>query len=127
MKSYKGKGKNVVKTNEIRVLQKSGDEWYNVCNEKERGVYKVAMLKKDVVEYSNLLGSMSEWASEYLVSLSQTMVDGRWVWHVLLCEDKEGVKLQECHEVIGDTVEELRLNFLIRLAELRKERLDKVK
>lgn len=98
-----------------------------MCVTKKKEVCVMAMLKKDVVEYGNLLGSMSEWASEYLVSLSQTVVDGKWVWHVLLCEDKEGVKLQECHEVIGDTVEELRLNFLIRLAELRKERLDKVK
>lgn len=84
-------------------------------------------MKKEVLVYDELKREMSGWGSEYLLSLSQTVVDGRWVWHVLICEDKEGVKLQECHEVIGDTVEELRLNFLIKLAELRKERLDKIK
>lgn len=77
--------------------------------------------------YESLKREISGWGSEYVLSLSKTVVGGRWVWHVLICEDKEGVKLQECHEVIGDTVEELRLNFLIKLAELRKERLDKIK
>ena len=77
--------------------------------------------------YADLLDDLGLWASEYVVSLSRTVVDGEWVWHVLLCEDKVDVKLSECHEVVGKTVEELRMNFLIRLAELRKERLDKVK
>lgn len=84
-------------------------------------------MKKDILEYENLMRDVSSWASEYVVSLSRTVVEGEWVWHVLMCEDKVDVKLSECNEVIGKTVEELRMNFLIRLAELRKERLDKVK
>lgn len=79
------------------------------------------------MEYENLMRDVSSWASEYVVSLSKTVLEGEWVWHVLMCEDKVDVKLNECHEVIGKTVEELRMNFLIQLAELRKERLDKVK
>lgn len=79
------------------------------------------------MEYENLMRDVSSWASEYVVSLSKTVLEGEWVWHVLMCEDKVDVKLSECHEVIGKSVEELRMNFLIRLAELRKERLDKIK
>lgn len=77
--------------------------------------------------YESLMRDVSGWASEYVLSLSKTVVEGEWVWHVLMCEDKVDVKLNECYEVVGKTVEELRMNFLIKLADLRKERLDKLK
>lgn len=84
------------------------------------------MLKKDVVEFKEVLADMVSWGSEYLLSLSQTVVEDKWVWHLLIAYDKVGIKLEECEEVVGGTLEELRLNFLIKLAEMRKERLDKL-
>lgn len=84
------------------------------------------MLKKDVVEFKEVLADMSSWGSEYLLSLSKTVVEDKWVWHLLIAYDKVGIKLEECEEVIGGTLEELRLNFLIKLADMRKKRLDKL-
>lgn len=84
------------------------------------------MLKKDVVEFKEVLADMSSWGSEYLLSLSKTVIDDKWVWHLLIAYDKVGIKLEECEEVIGGTLEELRLNFLIKLADMRKKRLDKL-
>lgn len=84
-------------------------------------------MKNEIMVYESLIRDMSGWASEYVLSLSKMVVGGEWVWHVLMCEDKVDVKLSECYEIVGRTVEELRMNFLIRLAELRKEKLDKVK
>lgn len=84
------------------------------------------MLKKDVVEFKEVLADMSSWGSEYLLSLSKTVIEDKWVWHLLIAYDKVGIKLEECEEVIGGTLEELRLNFLIKLADMRKKRLDKL-
>jgi len=84
------------------------------------------MLKKDVVEFKEVLADMSSWGSEYLLSLSKTVIEDKWVWHLLIAYDKVGIKLEECEEVVGGTLEELRLNFLIKLADMRKKRLDKL-
>jgi len=100
-------------TNKERVWDNGGAE--------EKG------MKKEIVEFEQLEKELTNFASEYLVSVSKRVQNSIWVWHALLCEDKSGVMLEECYEADGETVAELRLNFLILLAELRKKKLDKVK
>lgn len=69
---------------------------------------------------------LQDLSDDYVLVASLRPTEEKFVYHLLVAPNVLDVKLGECSEVTADSIEELRLNFLISLASLRKAKLDKL-
>jgi hypothetical protein len=91
-------------------------------------VISVAKLTIEALDLEVLSKQLQDYAPEYDLDVSLVVVNHEMWYRAYLFPnelDRE-IKVSEIEEVYGATVEEFRLNFFVKLADLRKQTIDKI-
>lgn len=83
--------------------------------------------EKVEIDLRNIKSELEIYCEEYVLDSSIKVISGHAQYHLFIIPKNPNVKYVDFEETFAETVEELRLRFFIKIADLREKELKKLK